>query len=74
MPKACYDKNGGLSVDNVPCDDNAEHSACCGFGSTCINNLYCLIEGGYKVSGTCTDQSWGASGYLNPVCPCVRRM
>lgn len=66
--KQCYDSRG-LPGDNIPCDPNAEVSACCGTGgSQCIDNLHCINPSGGSVPGTCTFQSW-VSG-TEPACPC----
>lgn len=52
---------------DVPCDPNANVSACCGAGSICISNLHCFNDAitTPQVPGTCTDQS-----FTNPACPC----
>lgn len=55
------------AVGDVPCDPDAQVSACCGPGSICISNLHCYnanIEI-RNVPGTCTDQS-----FTDPACPC----
>lgn len=72
MSKQCYTSTGSLSTD-IPCDPNADTSACCAEGSTCVDNLYCITPWNSNVPGTCTDQSWGQSGHFNPGCPCPPR-
>jgi hypothetical protein len=67
MVLSCYDSAGKLGPD-VPCDPNANVSACCGSGSVCVTNLYCLDNYGDNVPGTCTDSNWGVNP--NPACPC----
>lgn len=70
----CYKYSGQIgdtgtddAVDDVPCDPNAQVSACCGAGSICISNLYCYDANitTPNVPGTCTDQS-----FTGPACPC----
>lgn len=52
---------------DVPCDPDAQVSACCGAGSICLSNLYCYDANitTANVPGTCTDQS-----FTDPACPC----
>ena len=59
----CYFPNGvDKAPDDMPCDPNAEFSACCGKqvdGSPayCLANGLCLSD--YKLSrGSCTDSNW----------------
>lgn len=70
----CYKYSGQIGKtdtdeagSDVPCDPNAQFSACCGAGSICISNLYCYDAAitTPNVPGTCTDQS-----FTDPACPC----
>jgi hypothetical protein len=64
----CYDGVGAVREGDYPCDPNAEVSICCGSGSVCLDNLYCVTSDGSRASGTCTYRQWGTTG--NPSCPC----
>ncbi|KAM0797683.1 hypothetical protein BDR22DRAFT_433971 [Usnea florida] len=63
--KPCY-SHGGKPSSDIPCDPSANVSACCGGGSTCLTNFYCI--GGpvdhEKLVGSCTDKTWH-----DPACP-----
>lgn len=39
-------------------------SACCGIGSRCVTNLFCISAKDAQVVGTCTDSSW-----VDDACP-----
>lgn len=64
----CYYPNGNEAKDNIPCDPDAEVSACCGVadinGHACLTNTLCLGGNGKIIRGTCTDKSWNS-----PDCP-----
>lgn len=73
--KKCYNADGSLSSD-IPCDPNANASACCRVhdargASKCAFNLFCLDPSDALVPGTCTDHGWLTSS--NPACPCPPR-
>lgn len=64
--KSCYYYGGKLSID-LPCDPSANVSACCGPGSTCSTNFYCIgsaLGNHSKLVGSCTDRTWH-----EPACP-----
>ncbi len=61
--KQCYYLSGDISPD-FPCDPSANVSACCGQGSTCVTNFYCIDLLGATHIGSCTDETW-----QNPACP-----
>ena len=65
--KQCYWTNGELNRD-LPCDPNANVSACCGLDWTCSTNLYCSYSDGSTRVGSCTDKSW-----RDPACPLALR-
>ena len=62
---------GSSSTDeetgSVPCDPNANVSACCHRGNICMSNLHCYAASDTKINrpGICTDQS-----FRDPACPC----
>ena len=66
--KQCYKATGQLSND-LPCNPFANVSACCGEGSVCISNLFCITPWSSEVPGTCTDPS-----FSDPACPCPSGM
>jgi hypothetical protein len=70
MASVCY-QNTGKPAGDLPCDPNANVSACCGAGSVCVQNLYCFDNFGDNVPGTCTDSNWGTNP--DPACPCPPR-
>lgn len=43
---------------DVPCDPNADVSACCGPNAFCLSNGLCYIDGTVS-RGSCTDKNWG---------------
>lgn len=72
--QSCYSTDGTARSNDIPCNPNAEVSACCGTGgSICVDNLHCISPAGAPVPGTCTDQSWASSGGQAPGCPCPGR-
>lgn len=65
----CYYPNGEISLD-VPCDPDAEYTACCARGGlSCLANRLCLMPSGEFGRGSCTDPTW-----QSPECPkfCTR--
>ncbi|KAI0595105.1 hypothetical protein F4775DRAFT_387646 [Biscogniauxia sp. FL1348] len=72
--KSCYKNNGQLWELNssspvapwVPCDSNAEVSACCSQDDYCLSNGLCMIQNGgdgnrFIISQEgCTDPNWSA--------------
>ena len=72
--QSCYGSDGVTRSNDIPCDPNAEVSACCGTaGSICIDNLHCISPDGAPVPGTCTDKEWASSGGQTVGCPCPGR-
>jgi hypothetical protein len=66
--KACYLSDGSLVTNEVPCDPNADVSACCYETEYCISNLYCWAGiGATRVPGACTDETWTSKACG---CPC----
>ena len=61
--KSCFRWDGSAS-NNIPCNPEANVSACCGQGSTCRTNIFCENSSGLKIVGECTDRSWA-----DPACP-----
>ena len=61
--RSCYSWDGSSS-DNIPCNPEANVSACCGLGSKCMTNIYCENPSGFQVVGTCSERSW-----RSPACP-----
>ncbi|OJJ45989.1 hypothetical protein ASPZODRAFT_142626 [Penicilliopsis zonata CBS 506.65] len=57
--QSCYYPDGSVADNDVPCTDN-ENTWCCGKGTICMTNLYCVnISPPYVLSaGSCTDVSW----------------
>lgn len=41
MSKTCYDPQGNVKAYNVPCNPNADVSACCYIGENCISDGLC---------------------------------
>ncbi|KAI5917748.1 hypothetical protein F4810DRAFT_704666 [Camillea tinctor] len=78
--KSCYKNNGQLWEANssspvapwVPCDANAEVSACCSQDDYCLSNGLCMIQNGGDGNRLiisqegCTDPNW--SGPCNNYC------
>ncbi|KAK4658753.1 hypothetical protein QC762_104320 [Podospora pseudocomata] len=63
----CYYPGGGESLDDAPCDPDAEVSVCCGrfsSGGGCLSNKLCMGIDGRMSRGSCTDKNW-----LSPECP-----
>ncbi|KAK0748055.1 hypothetical protein B0T21DRAFT_379975 [Apiosordaria backusii] len=63
----CYYPGGGESLDDVPCDPDAEVNVCCGrstSGGGCLSNKLCMGTDGRMSRGSCTDKDW-----LSPECP-----
>ncbi|KAH8757180.1 hypothetical protein F5883DRAFT_159453 [Diaporthe sp. PMI_573] len=65
----CYYPDGTTAPQDVPCNDNADHSACCGQGYACLSNGVCMATGdelqksgaSTYVRGSCTDSAWRSS-------------
>ncbi|TLD16427.1 uncharacterized protein PgNI_01252 [Pyricularia grisea] len=61
---------GGKQASDVPCDQKADVSMCCGSVSACLSNGLCKDEkttnttGVAYARGTCTDPTW-----QSPICP-----
>ncbi|KAK4196888.1 hypothetical protein QBC40DRAFT_3836 [Triangularia verruculosa] len=63
----CFYPGGGESLDDVPCDADAEVSVCCGSsasGGACLSNKLCMGTDGKMSRGSCTDKT-----FLSPECP-----
>ena len=41
--KDCYNLDGSVAVDHLPCVGNAVNTHCCPQGSTCLTNGLCLL-------------------------------
>ena len=62
----CYYPNGDASPQDLPCNDETDHSTCCGPGYACLSNNICVPTGLEKqipnaakyVRGSCTDKTW----------------
>lgn len=65
----CYFPDGTTAPQDVPCNDDTGHSACCGQGYACLSNGVCTATGdelqkagsSTYVRGSCTDSSWRSS-------------
>ena len=68
MLKQCFSSLGDFEFGNVPCDPNADISACCGGGSVCVTNLACVDGWNGIVPEQCTLRNW--ADVLPPECPC----
>ncbi|KAK0670761.1 hypothetical protein QBC41DRAFT_363816 [Cercophora samala] len=63
----CYYHGGGESLNDAPCDPDAEVSVCCGRSSSgggCLSNRLCMGVDGRMSRGSCTDKNWSS-----PECP-----
>jgi hypothetical protein len=58
----CYYPDGTQAVDDMPCDSEAEESACCGggFGSVCLSNKLCQSPDEGLIRGSCTSENWSS--------------
>lgn len=69
----CWFPDGSTETKDIPCDPNAQESACCGENAFCLRNGLCYT-GGVVSRGSCTDRDWGsaacarqcATGMSNP--------
>lgn len=58
--KPCYNPDGTLSEDDVPCTSE-QNTHCCGKSSICLTNGYCLGADAQPFGlsrGSCTNQNW----------------
>ncbi|EYE94299.1 uncharacterized protein EURHEDRAFT_458280 [Aspergillus ruber CBS 135680] len=58
--KPCYNPDGTLSEDDVPCTSD-KNTHCCGKNSICLSNGYCLGADAQPFGlsrGSCTNQNW----------------
>lgn len=58
--KPCYNPDGTLSEDDVPCTSE-QNTHCCGKSSICLSNGYCLGADAQPFGlsrGSCTNQNW----------------
>lgn len=64
----CYYPDGTPAPGDIPCDPDAENSACCsaksGDAFGCLANKLCRMPSGRNVRGSCTDPTW-----MSPECP-----
>lgn len=60
----CYYPDESVAGGNYACNLAANVSACCGVGSTCLDNGLCGSGSQGIIRGACTDRSWGS-----PDCP-----
>ncbi|KAF2668580.1 hypothetical protein BT63DRAFT_440727 [Microthyrium microscopicum] len=67
MSLQCF-SSAGIPTADVPCDSTANVTTCCSSSALCATNLFCIDQSNNKVSGSCTEKSWGT----NPTesCPC----
>ena len=72
MTPACFDRNQAQRQAALPCNPNADVSACCDEGNLCLSNGLCQPNstqpnGGLTpfYTGYCTDSSWSSSQCLN---------
>ncbi|KAB5547142.1 hypothetical protein GE09DRAFT_1130082 [Coniochaeta sp. 2T2.1] len=69
----CYYPNGDASPQDLPCNDDTDHSTCCGPGYACLSNNICVPTGLEKqipnaakfVRGSCTDKTWRSGNCPN---------
>ena len=55
----CYYPDGTVEPTHIACNASAEHSLCCGPGSSCLTNSLCLSQWDTSINtGTCTDRNW----------------
>lgn len=63
----CYNDNGVIIEDDVPCSPNAEQSFCCGKYWTCLDGGFCSDQNTTQLVGTqdtllaratCTDRTF----------------
>jgi hypothetical protein len=65
----CYYPNGDPSPQDLPCQDETDHSTCCGPGYACLSNHICMATGLERQipnaakydRGSCTDKTWRSS-------------
>lgn len=53
----CWFPDGNTETQDLPCDPNADESACCGPDAFCLSNGLCLSSGVVS-RGSCTDRTW----------------
>lgn len=53
----CWFPDGSTETQDVPCNANAEQSACCGPDAFCLSNGLCMANGVLS-RGSCTDRDW----------------
>lgn len=56
----CWFPDGNTETIDVPCNTNADESACCGPTAFCLSNGLCL-DSGVVSRGSCTDRTWNSS-------------
>ncbi|KAI9882479.1 MAG: hypothetical protein M1823_005779 [Watsoniomyces obsoletus] len=60
----CYYPNGRVAEADQPCNDESEHSSCCGPGWACLSNKMCKRTDKVKlpadeyIRASCTDKEW----------------
>jgi hypothetical protein len=69
----CYNPNGSVAADDIPCQPSQSNSTCCGSGLACLSNNLCGITqfpsnpkktfglGEWFVRGSCTDKTFTSS-------------
>jgi len=57
--KTCYfPGNRAIATGNVPCNESADQSHCCGADDYCLDNGLCYDHTGTVSQGGCTDPNW----------------
>jgi hypothetical protein len=68
--RKCYFPNSEVSIEDRPCDPDADESVCCGppsdTGGACLSNKLCYSpKTGRTSRGSCTDADWSSPACLN---------